>query len=250
MFNSHLILDLVDWQLRGHVFPPQNWPDWAQARMWAPELHFVSGRYIVYFTAADINDKLNVGAAVATVDDDPFGEYRDIGEPLIRDPESIAGALDPHYFKDPKSDKHFLIWKEDDPFQPSLIKIRELSEDGVSFRENSPAQIILSNSLTGERFVTEAPWMMFKDGYYYLFYSSSWFFDEKYHVRVAKAKSLFGPFIKRRLSVLETDWRDYKRGLNTTFVGPGHCSVVSVGGDWWILYHSWTFGHVDTEPGR
>ena len=29
------------------------------------------------------------------------------------------------------------------------------------------------------RFVTEAPWMMYKDGYYYLFYSSAWFFEAK-----------------------------------------------------------------------
>ena len=58
--------------------------------------------------------------------------------------------------------------------------------------------------------MTEAPWLMFRDGYYYLFYSryctvlyctvlyctvlyyylcfsSAWFFEDKYHVRVAKA---------------------------------------------------------------
>ena len=44
---------------------------------------------------------------------------------------------------------------------------------------------------------------------------------------VAKAKKVTGPYVKRRLPVLETDWGRYSRGLNTTWVGPGHGSVVS-----------------------
>ena len=132
--------------------------------------------------------QLNIGAAVATTSD-PFGEYQDIGRPLITDDDSLAGALDPHYFLDPVSKKHFLIWKEDDLFQTSLIKLRELNGDGVSFKAG-PTTTILRSTLSGERLVTEAPWMMYKDGYYYLFYSSAWFFEAKYHVRVAKAKSI------------------------------------------------------------
>ena len=46
-------------------------------------------------------------------------------------------------------------------------------------------------------------------------------------MRVAKAKQVTGPYVKRRLPVLETDWGQYSRGLNTTWVGPGHGSVVS-----------------------
>ena len=46
-------------------------------------------------------DKLNVGAAVAADRGEPWGEYRDLGRPLVVDTNSMAGALDPHYFLDP-----------------------------------------------------------------------------------------------------------------------------------------------------
>ena len=51
---------------------------------------------------------VNIGAAVAR-SSDPFGSYRDFGKPLIVDDNSVEGALDPHYFLDPASNKHFLI---------------------------------------------------------------------------------------------------------------------------------------------
>ena len=91
---------------------------------------------------------------------------------------------------------------------------------------------------------------MYKAGYYYLFYSSGWFFGEKYHMRVAKAKSPFGPYVKRKLPVLENDWEKYSRGENTRFLGPGHGSVLDVDGRWWMVYHAWLYGRVDQPPGR
>ena len=215
--------------------------------MWAPELHYVNGRYITYFTAADKDDKLNIGAAVATTED-PFGEYEDIGGPLVEDSQSLGGALDPHYFKDPVSGRDYLLWKEDNLLEPSLIQIRELRKDGISFR--GPKRTILRKSFFGERFVTEAPWLMYRDGYYYLFYSSGWYFEAKYHMRVAKAKSPLGPYVKRNLPILENDWDKYSRGENTGFLGPGHGSVVDVGGQWWVVYHAWQYGRLDTSPGR
>ena len=40
-------------------------------------------------------------------------------------------------------------------------------------------------------------------------------------------------------------------GENTTFEGPGHGSVVEDhGGNWWLVYASWKFGHLDRNPGR
>jgi beta-xylosidase len=42
--------DLVTWSPRGHVFPAGAWPVWAEENMWAPEIHVVNGRFVVYFT--------------------------------------------------------------------------------------------------------------------------------------------------------------------------------------------------------
>ena len=40
--------DLVTWELRGHVFPAGTWPVYCDRNMWAPEIHYVNDRYIIY----------------------------------------------------------------------------------------------------------------------------------------------------------------------------------------------------------
>ena len=86
-------------------------------------------------------------------------------------------------------------------------------------------------------------------------------------MRVAKAKHPTGPFVKRNYPVLETDWSLYGsvrlpslagsvdvvplQGQNSTWVGPGHGSVVEEGGAWWMFYHAWAWASVGHQsPGR
>ena len=38
-------LDLVTWRDRGHVFPNHSWPHWVVSELWAPEIHFVDGKW-------------------------------------------------------------------------------------------------------------------------------------------------------------------------------------------------------------
>ena len=145
-FPLYFSSDLIHWQLRSWVFTRDTWPGWAQDNMWAPELHNVNGRYIVYFVARDMRGQTVSGAAVAA-GDDPFGPYLDIGRPLLTATESVGGAIDPHYFKDPQSGPDYLLRKEDKPlaFQASIIYIRELHPSGVFFV--GPAVEILKSSL-------------------------------------------------------------------------------------------------------
>ena len=61
-------------------------------------------------------------------------------------------------------------------------------------------------NLLEERLVAEAPWMMFRGGFYYLFYSSAWTTEMKYHIRVAISRSPTGPFRRGPTPVITTDW--------------------------------------------
>jgi len=251
-FPMYFSTDLVGWQLRSWVFTHLTWPSWAVDSMWAPELHNVNGRYIVYYTARSINGQLSCGAAVAQ-SIDPFGPYLDIGRPLVEATESMGGAIDPHYFKDPESGKDYFLWKEDKPLalEPSLIFLRELAPSGIFF--NGEPIVLLSSTFQNileERLVAEAPWMMFSQGYYYLFYSSAWTTEAKYHIRVAISKKVTGPFARGHRPVLTTDWERYNKGINCSFVGPGHGSIVDVEGDWWVVYHSWLYDRLNDAPGR
>ena len=38
--------NLVDWELKGYVFPSGLWPGYCDRNMWAPEIHHVNGRLI------------------------------------------------------------------------------------------------------------------------------------------------------------------------------------------------------------
>ena len=49
-----------------------------------------------------------------------------------------------------------------------------------------------------------------------------------YGVGVARSKDLLGPYDKFHKLILHTDFDTYANGENTTFISPGHCSVVEV----------------------
>jgi len=255
-FPLHGSDDLVNWQPQGYVFPPGGWPAWADHNMWAPEIHFVSGRYLVYFSASAVNGRHSIGVAIST-SGSPWGPYEDLGSPLVyHNEDSLVGPIDQHFFLDPATGKQWLMWKTDHMINPrvSEVVIQELNEDGVSFVEGSSPTAIFSDDhehLPEEHRIVEGMWMMFREGTYYLFYSASLFQLPSYHVGVARSSHLLGPYTKSDTPVVQTDWERYNAGENCTFEGPGHGSVVvDAAGDWWLAYHSWRFGHIDREPGR
>ena len=173
--------DLVDWELRGHVFPAGAWPAYCDRNMWAPEIHRVNGRCGPVPAPSPRTATVSVqvpGLLLLQRPQQPplGGRGRGGGGSLrlVRGPaggaahlpqrgaaqqpgstdtecghhvqDSIAGPIDQHYFKDPLSGKDYLIWKTDElvlPFNPSVVYIQELAESGTAFAEGSVKTKIL-----------------------------------------------------------------------------------------------------------
>ena len=197
--------------------------------MWAPDIQLVNGKYIVYFSARQSgNDKLSIGAAISTTDS-ALGPYQDIGQPLLTNNAfPWADDIDVHHFTDIDGTT-YLLWKtQGNIFQTtSHIMIRKINPDGISFDENEPETVILKNTELWELVIVEGPWLLYRNGYYYLFYSGDVFWSNGYSVGVARSKNVLGPYEKGG-RILHTNFEAFDRGENTTFVAPGHCSVVEV----------------------
>ncbi len=228
--------DLVLWNDTGAVVLPKGKPAWAANgnRNWAPELHRVGDNFIVYFTTVNGANVLSIGAAYAT---DPLGPYTETDGPLVQHPQ---GVIDATYLS--SGGKPYLIYKIDGNSQgkPTPILIRELRPDGLEFANGSAeVQVLVNQGGTWEGGVVEAPWVVERDGFHYMFYSGN-VYDHRYRTGVARSTGPLGPYEKLGPPILKN---------NERWVGPGHGTVLSVEGLDYFVYHAWTNAGDGTHDG-
>ncbi len=222
--------DLTTWTKIGHIFEDDTMPEWcSESRSWwAPEVHKVNDKYIAYYTARQNgSNRFAVGAAVAS---SPKGPFKDIGAPIKAN--DGVGLIDVTYFEDPKTRKKYLLWKEDqndfNPPRPTPIVMQELSSDGL--KVIGTERELIRNDQPWEGVLVEAPTVVYRDGWYYLFYSGNIFVDDEYSVGVARSREIWGPYEKDPKPILVHD---------ATFSGPAHQFVMEdEAGRWRIFYHA------------
>jgi beta-xylosidase len=89
--------------------------------------------------------------------------------------------------------------------------------------------VLVNDGGTWEGGVVEAPWVVKRDGRYFMFYSGN-VYDHRYRTGVARATSLTGPWEKKGAPILEN---------NAAWGGPGHGSVGRAGALDYFTYHAW-----------
>ena len=168
-------------------------------------------------------------SAVATADR-PEGPYIDHG-PLI----GQRLRLDRRDGAPTTSDgSRWLLWKEDGNAhnRPTPIWAQRLSDDGLVLLGEKVE--LLRNDAPWEGRLVEAPHVIRRDGWFYMFYSGNTCCGEDcaYAVGVARARSLAGPWEKcPRNPILAS---------NDAFRCPGHGAPVDDGnGNWYYLYHAY-----------
>eukprot|EP00762_Andalucia_godoyi_P003632 ANDGO_00720.mRNA.1 Intracellular endo-alpha-(1->5)-L-arabinanase len=238
--------DLVNWDVVGHIFPSDSTtrPKWAVTDFWAPEIHSVPvtgstshRRFLAVFAARDTTGILCVGLAFSD-SQSALGPWKDVGAPFVRN--ASVGMIDPHLFVDPETLLTYLVWKEDGngarppekhtPIWAQLLDTSKLELTGSRIK-------LIENTLDWEGPLVEAPFIIYANDMYYLFYSCNAFYNDKYAVGVARSKYVLGPYEKLATPVVHS---------NEKWAGPGHCSVVPTrsGKSWAMVYHSWLVPNV------
>ena len=226
--------NLVDWTILGDALPQA--PVWATQiqNLWAPDVIYDAGRdrYVMYYSAH--SDSTNAKCLAVATADDPAGPFVDAGEPLLCGPGFVN--IDPMAFDDPVSGRRLLYWGSG--FEP--IKVRELAPDGMSFAEGSEATPVVYPGFERDYSVLiEGAWVVYRDGWYYLFYSGDNCCGENanYAVMVARARDPLGPF--ERLGQANGTGNSAILELKGPWYATGHNSVVTdAAGQDWIFYHA------------
>jgi len=221
---------------------------WTEDDFWAPEIHRVGGRYLLYYTARDANGSLCVGVAVSNTGR-AVGPYTDaLGAPLLRRPD---GAIDAHVFmlrRGGGAAVPYLLWKDDSNAlgRRTTIYMQRLRADGLGL-VGSPTPLISNDPRGWEGSLVEGPWLVHDTSsqppYFFLFYSANAFHSSRYAVGVARSTSPLGPYVKRGPPLLHspaTSSSSSSSSRSSRFLGPGHCSVVRMSdGRGLLMYHAW-----------
>lgn len=211
--------DLVHWEHKGRAF------DDPRHGAWAPDVFHNArgdGKFYLYYTDNAATPTpgpfgKQIGVAVA---DSPLG-------PFIDQRVLVDGAIDAHLFQD-EDGKYYLYYASiADGFkivvQPMADPLTPAGEPTVLLQPTEPWE-------TAAGHVTEGPFVLKRDGTYYLMYSGSGADSPQYAIGYATAKSPTGPFTKFKGNPIAAQ-RD---GL----YGPGHHAVTTgPDGKLWLVYH-------------
>lgn len=228
--------NLLRWTDSGRVFASN--PAWIAGEvagatdLWAPDIAYYNGKYHLYYSASTFGSRNScIGHATAT--DLALLNFVDQGPVVCTEQTDDYNAIDPAFVLD----ENGAAWLTFGSFW-SGIKLIRLNADGG--REGTEMYSLASRDSVE---AVEAPYIVRRDGYYYLFVS----FDlccrgtgSTYRIMVGRSESLTGPYF-------DADGKPMLgSGGGSTVVlgdqryrGPGHNAALTIGQEQFLVYHAY-----------
>ena len=232
--------DLVNWEFKRSAFRKATRPTEdvlpGGGAFWAPEIRYINGKYVLYFSWAKWGDGSISYTAVAT-SDSPVGDFLN-AKPLLITDDFGSNCIDQFYYEE-DGKKYMFVGSFNG------IYVTELTDDGLSVKRGADGKPVLKKQVCGRAF--EGTNIYKKGKYYYLFASINNCcpnngMDSKYKVVLGRSENLLGPYVDRKgKDMLDNSWELVLEGDGETFFGPGHNSIIipdDAGTDW-MIYHSY-----------
>ncbi|MFK5584080.1 family 43 glycosylhydrolase [Serinicoccus sp. LYQ131] len=231
--------DWSSWEYVGTIFDDTNRPSWAEetAGLWAPDIRYVDGQYVLYFTVTDttLNPGEDSAIGVAT-SADPAGPWVPADEPIVAprplDDGRFLWTFDPAGFTSTDG-RQWLYYGS----YFGGLQVTEVSADGLT-PVGEPTQVAI-----GDRY--EGAYVVEHDGWYYLMGSSANCCAGPatgYSVFAGRSKDPRGPFLDADgldLNASVTGGTTVLTQNGNSWVGAGHHAVLTdASGQDFIVYHA------------
>jgi beta-xylosidase len=218
-YDVYVSDDLVAWENKGRVFSD------PRGGAWAPDVFHHrrgDGKFYLYYTdnmpgVPRTGGNKQIGVAVS---ESPLGPFED--KVVL-----VTNSIDAHLFADDDGALYFYWVHLAGGFkimgQAMADPLTPKGEPKLLIRPTEPWEMRSGH-------VTEGPFMLKRNGIYYLMYSGTGADSPNYGIGYATAKHPLGPFVKYAGNPIA------QRGDKV--LGPGHhCVVEGPDGGLWLVYH-------------
>lgn len=241
--------DMLDWRLARGALPFPFMPEEAYAYvpdatdLWAPDISFYNGKFHLYYSISTFGSNHSAIGLATNESLDPDAEnfeWVDQGIVVKSDTTDFYNCIDPNLILD-EDDVPWLVFGS---FWGGIKLIQLDYETGkVAEGEDgeSPELISLATREENSRSV-EAPFIIRRHGYYYLFVSFDFCcrgIESTYNVRVGRSESVTGPYVDRDGVAMMDGGGTQITFPTNRYIGPGHNSIFTEDEQDYIVYHAY-----------
>ncbi len=221
-------------------------PAWVQSQhppveiCWAPGAIYHNGKYYLHYSASSYFGQnissIGLLSNVTLDPGDPDYAWVDEGPIISSTTGDSYNAIDGVFVKDQGGQ----LWLAFGSFW-SGIKLTPL--DSATLKPTTtPATLYSIAARSGSTTAIEAPYIVWRNGYYYLFVnwdSCCQGTSSTYNIRVGRSTSITGPYRDQNGVSMYYGGGTLVLGSGDRWIGPGHASIVSLDGQDFFSFHAY-----------
>jgi len=234
--------DGTHWERYGLVFSPQ--PDWHKemvpfndGNLWAPDIFYYQGKYYLYYSVSSFGSNTSAIGLVTNVTLDkesPDYEWVDEGVVISSSDTDNFNTIDPNIVQDREGG----LWLSFGSFW-SGIKLVKIDPETMKPAEGEPLHSIAAKP--GNTAI-EAPFIIERNGYYYLFVSHEFCcrgVDSTYRIMVGRSEEITGPYVDNNGKTMLTGGGTLISQGDDRWKGTGHNAVYQQGNSAILVNHAY-----------